>query len=151
MGFKLQTHDQARAIGEQIINGYLQQHNIPFVGSNVILPITVPRQKNRTRQTKYRQTKNRLTVWENEDNADVLAPVYEKIALIAEAKKAYRHELGALHKLDRRYTAIGNKKITQTYTIDDKALELSDCSEAIAAQQINVDTALELFNNSKAV
>ncbi len=101
MAFNLFTQAQAREFGMRIINGYKQSHNIPIIGSGVILPTSPKRVANKNRQAEHRATHSRMTVWDNEDNAALLAPVKIKLNNIRTARKAYNHVLGQLHRAQK--------------------------------------------------
>lgn len=111
MTFKLFTEAEANAMALQIVEIYAQTHNVPIVGAGVILPIAPERQKNRTRQSVYKNGKSRFTCWITEDTDGIISPVIAKIVALQHAKKAWRAALGTLHRHERELLAVQNRVI----------------------------------------
>lgn len=160
MGFKLLTHDTARAFGLQIINAYRQGHDLPIVGSGIKLPISEPRQKNRTRQSIYKAKTPRLTIWLSPDYETITAGLVEKMSAISTTKKIYRDALGRLHRHQRELLGFQNRTISQVITSTNTAARIqarmiyrleaiARLQASIAADQIDLDAKFANYNTAR--
>lgn len=91
----------AKDLAKQVVNRYLVLHNLPALGVGVIVPSTPKRLKNKERQASWRIGKARLTAWESEENAAIIAPIRAKLEALADARRAYKHALGQVHRYER--------------------------------------------------
>lgn len=151
MAFKLLTHDAARAFGLQIVNAYRQGHDIPIVGSGIKLPVSLPRQKNRTRQSSYKAKTPRLTIWLTSDYEGITDGLVQKIADIGQAKKQWRGALGTLHRHQRELAGFQNRTISRVITATNtlarieariafREAAIRRLTAAIISDQIDVNT-----------
>ena len=122
--YLLIKQEVAEDFARQIVNRFLHKTGLPAIGIGKVFSPSVVAIKNKARQANWRIGKPRLTAWETEDTAAILAPVKIKLAALAEAKRIYRHQLGLQHRAEQqaRYwqskgkTARANTYIEQAYS-----------------------------------
>ena len=86
---KLMNQAQSNDFMMQVVNVYKLNHNIPILGAGVTIATTPKRLANRQRQSAYRTTHSRLSLWKNTDNTAFVDAVTAKHVQIVNAKKAY--------------------------------------------------------------
>jgi hypothetical protein len=147
VAFKLLTVEEARAFGLQIINAYKQGHDLPIVGSGVILPVTPERAKNKNKQSVYRAKTPRLTIWMTDDYANVTAGLADKIYAIGIAKKQWRAAIGVQHRHERELTGFLNRTISLTVTSTNTAARIAKRIEYRNTEIARLQASIQLDIN----